>query len=100
MRVTIIPTDGFVSVDGEGYGNIDLSFMASDIHALQWYETEGELEIKDARGRIVENRKIDSLEPYQPALDAWQVAKEVAKEVANQPLLPDDQTGQNTPIQE
>jgi hypothetical protein len=78
MRVTIIPVDGFVSVDGEGYSDLDLSFMASDIHALQWYETEGELEIQDARGRVIENRPIDSLEPYQPALDAWQVAKDAA----------------------
>jgi hypothetical protein len=75
MRVTIIPVDGFVSVDGEGYHGLDLAFMDADIHALQWYETEGELEIKDARGRVIENRPIDSMEPYQPALDAWAVAK-------------------------
>ena len=79
MRVTIIPIDGFVSVDGEGYSGLDLSFMASDIHALQWYETDGELEIQDARGRVIENRPIDSLEPYQPALDVWQVAKDAAE---------------------
>jgi hypothetical protein len=84
MRVTIIPVDGFVSVDGEGYSGLDLSFMASDIHALQWYETEGELEIEDARGRVIENRPIDSLEPYQPALDAWQVAKNAADLAATQ----------------
>jgi hypothetical protein len=96
MRVTIIPEDGFVSVDGEGYSDLDLSFMEPDIHALQWYETDGELEIKDARGRAVENRPVDSLEPYQPALDAWQAAKDAAE----QSLPPDGQTGQNTPIQE
>jgi hypothetical protein len=96
MRVTIIPEDGFVSVDGEGYSGLDLSFMEPDIHALQWYETDGELEIKDARGRAVENRQIDSLEPYQPALDAWQAAKDAA----DQPLPAEDQTGQNTAIQE
>jgi hypothetical protein len=79
MRVTIIPTDGFVSVDGEGYSELDLTFMASDIHALQWYETDGELEIEDARGRVIENRPIDALEPYQPALDAWQAAKDAAE---------------------
>jgi hypothetical protein len=82
MRVTIIPVDGFVSVDGEGYSDLDLTFMPSDIHALQWYETEGELEIQDARGRVIENRPIDSLEPYQPALDAWQVAKDAAEAAA------------------
>jgi len=85
MRVTIIPVDGFVSVDGEGYSELDLSFMASDIHALQWYETDGELEIKDARGRVVENCPIDSLEPYQPALYAWQVAKDAAEAAEQAP---------------
>jgi hypothetical protein len=98
MRVTIIPADGFVSVDGEGYSGLDLNFMDANIHALQWYETEGELEIQDTRGRVIENRPIDSLEPYQPALDAWQVAKDAAE--AEEALPTDNQTGQNTPIQE
>jgi hypothetical protein len=84
MRVTIIPVDSFVSVDNRGYSGLDLSFMESDIHALQWYETEGELEIQDSRGRVIENRSIDSLEPYQPALDAWQAAKDAAEAEALQ----------------
>ena len=78
MRVTIIPEDGFVSVDGEGYSKLDLSFMDADIHALQWYETEGEVERKDSRGRITANENITTLTPYQAALDAWQVAKDAA----------------------
>jgi len=80
MRVTIIPSDGFVSVDGEGYGDLDLSFMDSDIHAMQWYDTDGEVERQDNRGRIVANEAITDLTPYQPALDAWQVAKAAAEE--------------------
>ncbi len=75
MRVTIIPEDGFVSVDGEGYNGVNLSFMEPDIHAVQWYETDGEIERKNIRGRIVANENITDLTPYQPALDAWQVAK-------------------------
>lgn len=75
MRVTIIPADGFVSVNGEGYGRLDLSFMGADIHALQWYGTDGEIERRDGRGRIVANEEFADLTPYQPALDAWQVAK-------------------------
>jgi hypothetical protein len=84
MRVTIIPVDGFVSVDGEGYSELDLSFMASDIHALQWYDTDGEIERQDSRGRITANEEITDLTPYQPALDAWQVAKAAAEEAAAQ----------------
>ena len=90
MRVTIIPEDGFVSVDGEGYSELDLSFMAADIHALQWYENEGEIERQDSRGRIVANEEITDLMPYQPALDAWQAAKDAA---AVEPVQPDPNAG-------
>ena len=79
MRVTIIPVDGFVSVDNEGYSGLDLSFMDADIHALQWYETEGEIERRDSRGRITANEDIADLTPYQTALDAWQAAKDAAE---------------------
>lgn len=83
MRVIIIPEDSYVSVDGEGYNDIDLSFMSTDIHALQWYGAEGELEIQNDRNQITENRKIDSLTPYQQAIDAWQL-KKIASESLNE----------------
>nr|MCH9834597.1 hypothetical protein [bacterium] len=85
------PVDGFVSVDGEGYSGLDLSFMASDVHALQWYETEGEIERKDIRGRIISNEAITDLTPYQPALDAWQVAKNAAAVVPTEPTPLEEQ---------
>lgn len=75
MRLIIVPKDGFVSVDGEGYMNLDLSSLDSDIHAVQWYETEGEIEWKDSRGRMVSNEVITSIEQFQPVLDLWQSTK-------------------------
>jgi hypothetical protein len=75
QRVTIIPEDGFVSVDGEGFDGIDLSSVESTIHAVQWYGTEGEVEHKDDRGRATHNDVINSLDPFQPALDAWAAKK-------------------------
>lgn len=75
MRVTIIPVDGFVSVDGEGFSNLDLSFMDATIHAVQWYGDIGEVEKKNNRGNVIANEEITSLAPFQEALDAWQVAK-------------------------
>jgi hypothetical protein len=80
MRITIIPNDGFVSIDGEGYSELDLSFMDSSIHALQWYETEGEIEIQDSKGRIIANEVINDLTPFQYAIELWQVANEAALE--------------------
>ena len=84
MRLTIIRDDGLVSVNNEGFRELDLSFMDADIHAVQWYDTEGEIERKDSRGRIVANEHITSIEQFQPALDLWLAAKQQALQV--QPL--------------
>ena len=73
MRLTIIPVDKAVVKDGVGYADLDFSMADASIHAVQWYGTEGEIEIVDARGRAVENRTITDLAPFQSALDAWQV---------------------------
>lgn len=88
MRVTIIPEDGSVSVDGEGYGGLDLSFMAPDVHAVQWYDADGEVEYKDARGRAAHNEEITDLTPYQPALDAWQAAKDAQIAASQAQIIP------------
>lgn len=101
MRVTIIPVDGFVSVDGMGLSGLDLSFMDVSVHAVQWYETHGEIEVKDpVTGRMVANEVITSIDAFQPAIDAWQVVK-TAQEAArlafiaarnNQPVTTGSQT--------
>ena len=75
MRVTIIPDDGFVSVDGEGFLDIDLSSMPANVHAVQWYHTEGEVEYRDARGRATHNEAITDITQYHFALELWQAAK-------------------------
>ncbi len=77
MRVTIIPADGFVSIDGQGFNNLDLSFMDPSIHAIQWYGTDGELERKDNRGKIIANEAVFDISPYQAAVDAWNAKKEM-----------------------
>ena len=82
MRLTIIPIDGSVSVDGVGFGGLDLSFMDASVHAVQWYETHGEIERKDpVTGRMIANEVITSIDAFQPAIDVWQAAK-TAEEVA------------------
>lgn len=69
MRVTIIPSDGIVIVDGVTKSPIDLSFM-SDIHAVQWYDTWGEIERIDAEFRH-SNERIDSFSQFEPAVALW-----------------------------
>ncbi len=83
MRLTIIPVDGFVSVDGVGFSGFNLSFMDASVHAVQWYETHGEVEVKDpVTGRMIANEVITSIEPYQQAIEAWQTAKTAKEEAA------------------
>ena len=88
MRLIIVPVDGAVSVDGKGFGGLDLSFMEASVHAVQWYETHGEIERKDPiTGRMVANEVITSIEAYQPALDAWQAAKTAEEAAAAEALV-------------
>jgi len=88
MRLTIIPADGSVSVDGVGFGGLDLSFMDASVHAVQWYETHGEIEVKDpVTGRMVANEVITSIDAFQPAIDVWQAAKTAAEAAAAEALV-------------
>jgi hypothetical protein len=98
MRVVIIPEDGFVAVDGKGYSDLDLSFIPYEVHALQWYDTDGEIEYQDTRGRATRNETITSLEQFDywdQCYTAWQAAK-TAAETPEQPapseVFPEEQT--------
>ena len=88
MRLIIVPVDGAVSVDGKGFGGLDLSFMEVSVHAVQWYETHGEIERKDPiTGRMVANEVITSIDAFQPAIDVWQAAKTAAEAAAAEALV-------------
>ena len=66
MRLTIIPSDKAIGIDGEFLLNIgeDLSWIPSNVHALQWYDTWGELEFNDGSP----NEKIEELGIYEQAV--------------------------------
>jgi hypothetical protein len=51
MKLTIIPSDKSVGVDGKFYLNLDLNLcnVPNDIHALQWKDTSGWIEFEDLR---------------------------------------------------
>jgi hypothetical protein len=72
MRVSIIPVDGVVVLNGVAKDKLDLSFM-SDVHAVQWYDTWGEVERYDGIAKLP-NERIESIAPYQAAIDAWNAA--------------------------
>jgi hypothetical protein len=79
MRVTIVRDEGKVVVDGTAIEGLDLSFMDPTIHVVQWYEDRGEIELRAPVGGVQPvNVVIDSLDTFQPAVDAWQVAHTIA----------------------
>ena len=72
MRVTIIPSDTFCAVDDVGYFDVDMSSLAKDIHAVQWFGVKGWIEFGfDEFGVKKPNQEIDSLDFAQGVLDSW-----------------------------
>jgi hypothetical protein len=74
MRVTIIPIESRVNV--EGYSEtIDCSAVDEEIHVIQWYGNFGEVEYETdvETGKRKPNERIDSFEPYQSLLAAWEI---------------------------
>lgn len=88
-KYTIMADDGYVSVDGLGFKDLPLQ-LSSEIHAVQWYGTYGEIEYRPA---FNPETKLTSKEPnevfenpakFQQALDVWEIAKIQAKEAQTQ----------------
>jgi len=74
MKLTIIPSDGAVYKDGVSYSGLNLSSVPTNVHALQWYGTEGEVEFN---GRPKpQNELITSLPTWAiTAMTKWDEAK-------------------------
>jgi len=74
MRLIIIPSDKFISIDGQNILQIqqDFSWIPSNVHAVQWYETWGEVEYTDG----LPNEKIEELGIYEQAVDTYNNEKQ------------------------
>ena len=66
MRITIIPSDKTIGIDGDFLLSIqqDISWVPENIHAVQWYNTWGEVEYTDGSP----NERIEELGIYQQAV--------------------------------
>lgn len=73
MKLTIIADDKMVSKDGVGYSNLDLSFLDSDVWAVQWDTDKGHIEKRDLS--IVE---ITDITPFNTAVEKWTAANTAA----------------------
>lgn len=65
MRLTIVPSDKFIAIDEDGLLNIqqDFSWIPSNVHAVQWYDTWGEVEYNDG----TPNERIEELGIFSQA---------------------------------
>jgi len=85
MQLTIIKGDNTVIVDGEGY-KVDCTALPAGFHALQWDGDSGEVEYAMTRcdhcgARTKKgNEIISDVSQFQPYVDAWGVAKQIAAE--------------------
>jgi len=77
MRLCIITDDKMISKDNEAYVGVDISCIPSTIHALQWYETSGEIEYKSTGPYSKPaNEQITILPDWvDTALAIWEEAK-------------------------
>jgi hypothetical protein len=72
MRVTIIPEDKFIRKDDIMINLPEWNFDDSNIHAIQWYDTEGEIEYKGTPNPTNTSFQDTSiLEPYINSLEAY-----------------------------
>ena len=81
MRLTLIRVDGVIVIDGTKH-IVDLSSIDQRIHAVQWYDDQGEIEYADSRGRIVENVKITSLDDFQYVISLWHSTNQQTLEIS------------------
>jgi hypothetical protein len=91
MRATIIPSDKFCSVDGVSIVGVNMTNVAADVHAVQWFGTWGEQEMLDlATDRINRNEVIQNLEAYQGVFNSYWDIRKVQEAVRQESI--DEQT--------
>jgi hypothetical protein len=98
--MTIIPEDNVMTIEGQ-YKEVDLSSMDSSIHAVQWYNTWGEIEHKDPiTRRMTHNEEFTDISRFQSQIDAWNIAPLPPSVVdeppsSSEPELSDTETSSN-----
>jgi hypothetical protein len=78
MRLTIIPGDKYIAIDDNGILDIqqDLNWIPSNVHALQWYDTWGEVEYNDE----TPNERIENLGIFEQAITDFNNEKKILQD--------------------
>lgn len=73
MKLTIIVDDRLIKIDNEGFREIqeDMSWIPSDVHAIQWNGDTGHIEYKTGKP----NETITELGIYEKAVEILSVEK-------------------------
>lgn len=79
MRLTIVPVDKTIIIDNNGFNNIDddFSWIPPDVHAVQWYDTWGEVEYNNG----LPSSKIYELGIYKQALDIFDNVSKISNDL-------------------
>lgn len=83
MRVTVIPQDKFIQIDGVGFEPIEFDYDEG-VHAIQWYGEDGHIEFVTPDGGVM-TTPVSSME-VQPYIEAWRAEKERIEAIANTPI--------------
>jgi hypothetical protein len=80
MRVTIVADDNAVYVGGQALA-VDLTGLDPEIHAVQWYDTWGDIEYRyDAPNNFKKpNERITDISPFQVFVDRWNTTAAAAQ---------------------
>ncbi len=76
MRVTVIPIDKTIIVDGNGIVLEKWDFEDSHIHAIQWIHDNGHIELKTTDPNVV----LEDITFVQPYIDAYMASLPVMEE--------------------
>ena len=79
MRFTYVKDDKLVGIDGD-FLEIDNSNFDQEVHAIQWYDTYGEIEFTNRQER--NNEIFEDISYIQSLIDLWNDEK--AKQDLNQ----------------
>ena len=87
MKITIIPIDKHIRIDDNSLSQIkeDMTWIPTNIHALQWYDTFGEIEYNDG----TPNEIIEELGIYEQALETFDAEKQrrLREQLAEEELI-------------
>lgn len=78
MRVSVIPNDKIIIIDGNGITSDDWNFDDDHIHAIQWFHEQGHIELKTNEPNI----EINDISFVQPYIDKYMEIIPIIKEKA------------------